>query len=101
MAIVDRALQADDPLAPSVDIPVDMPLDFQGGAEVFQNADGSATVQALMGDEMDQMGMGAEPVPHDANLADYLDDIILKELASEVTQNYEDDLQSRQEWEEA
>ena len=101
MAIVDRALQADDPLAPSVDIPVDMPMDFQGGAEVFQNADGSATVQALMGDEMDQMGMGAEPVPHDANLADYLDDSTLKELASEVTQNYEDDLQSRQEWEEA
>ena len=101
MALVDRAFQANDPLAPGVDIPVNDPMDFSGGAEIIRNPDGSATVQSLLAGEMDQMDMGAEPIPHDANLAEYLDDSVLRELASEVTQNYEEDLESRSEWEEA
>jgi hypothetical protein len=42
-----------------------------------------------------------ELIPHNANLAEYLDDGYLGELSSESAGAYEDDLSSRSEWEEA
>ena len=101
MAIVDRAFQVDDPLAPSVDVSVDAPEDFAGGAEIIPDGMGGVTVQALLADALDTVDQITPFLEHGANLAEYLDDSILKELSSEVTQNYEDDLQSRQEWEES
>jgi hypothetical protein len=41
-----------------------------------------------------------ELIPHNANLAEYLDDGYLGELSSELQAAYEDDLSSRSEWEE-
>ncbi|CAB4190555.1 hypothetical protein UFOVP1202_65 [uncultured Caudovirales phage] len=101
MAIVDRAFQVDDPLAPSVDVEVNSPIDFSGGAEIIPNGMGGVTVQSILGDALNKVDELTPILDHGANLAEHLDDSVLKELASEVTQNYEDDLQSRQEWEEA
>ena len=61
-----------DEMLPSVDVPVDMPEDFSGGAEVIQNADGSAIVQSLA--DMIQEAEAEAPMEHEANLAEYLDD---------------------------
>jgi hypothetical protein len=73
--------------------------DFAGGAEVLDDGMGGAIVQALMG-----MGEGvevqAEVYDHNANLAEVLDDGILGEISNELREQYEDDRDSRNEWEE-
>jgi len=79
---------------------VDTPVDFSGGAEVIEGEDGSAILQALIQDA-EASGMGAELIPHDANLAEFLEDDTLGALANELVGNYEEDLESRSEWEEA
>lgn len=82
----------------SVDIPVNMPMDFEGGAQVTQMPDGSALVEAMSG--MDLEGMSQEElIPFDANLAEFLEDDTLGEIASDLASSYEDDLSSRQDWE--
>lgn len=101
MAIVDRGIMADDLLAPSVDIPVDAPMEFPGGAEVIDDGQGGAIIRALLGNEFD-VPVGPDPaLEHGANLAEFLDDDLLGEIASELTSAYEEDLQSRSDWEEA
>ena len=100
MAIVDRGIMADDLLAPDVEISVDSPMEFPGGAEIIEDADGGVTIQALLGDdEID--GTPPEAMEHGANLAEYINERTLSSLASELLADYQDDLQSRQEWEEA
>ena len=101
MAIVDRAMLADDLLAPDVEISVDSPMEFPGGAEIIEDADGGVTIQALLGDDEALAGMPDPALEHGANLAEYIDDRTLRSLASELLADYQDDLQSRQEWEEA
>ena len=82
---------------PDVEIPIDVPETFDGGAEVIDDGMGGAIVQAMaMADEMTQ----EELIPFDANLAEYLDDAVLGELSSELRGSYNDDLDSRSEWEE-
>ena len=100
MAIVDRAVLADDLLAPGVEIPVDAPMEFPGGAEIIEDADGGVTIQALLEDDPVD-GVDAAALEHGANLAEFLPQTVLRSLASDLTAAYEDDLQSRQEWEEA
>jgi hypothetical protein len=100
MAIVDRAVLADDILAPGVEIPVDAPMDFPGGAEIIEDADGGVTIQALLEDDPVD-GVDAAAMEHGANLAEFIPQMVLRALASDLTAAYEDDLQSRQEWEEA
>lgn len=100
MAIVDRAVLADDLMAPGVEVSVDEPMEFPGGAEVIEDADGGVTVQALLNDDGSVAGSEDRSMEHGANLADYIPDRILGSLASELLANYHDDLQSRQEWEE-
>lgn len=72
--------------------------DFSGGAIVTQEADGGATVQAIA----EALAALEEEVviAHDANLAEYLEDSYLREIASDLLASYEDDLQSRSDWEE-
>jgi hypothetical protein len=43
---------------------------------------------------------GGRLIPFDANLADFLEDDTLGEIASDLVGSYEDDLASRQDWEE-
>ena len=100
MAIVDRGIMADDLLAPGVEISVDSPMEFLGGAEIIEDADGGVTIQALLSDdEID--GVPPEAMEHGANLSEYIDERTLSSLASELLADYQDDLQSRQDWEEA
>jgi len=84
---------------PSVDVSVPSPEDFAGGAVVTENEDGGATVEALS--EALAMLESEVEIPHNANLAEYLEDSQLGEISSSLRAAYEDDLQSRQEWEEA
>ena len=101
MAIVDRAMLADDLLAPDVEISVDEPMEFPGGAEIIEDADGGVTIQALLDDNGMEFGQEDRSMEHGANLAEYIDDRTLRSLSSELLANYQDDLQSRQDWEEA
>jgi len=100
--MVDQAAGMDevDPNLALEEVPVDTPVDFSGGAEVIEGEDGSAILQALIQDA-EASGMGAELIPHDANLAEFLEDDTLGALANELVGNYEEDLESRSEWEEA
>ena len=71
--------------------------DFEGGAEVIEDGEGGAIVQAiaeLTGLDLDQL------IEHDANLADYLEEDILKEISSDLLESFEDDLDSRGDWQE-
>ena len=91
------------PLGPmdgaGVDIPVNMPEDFAGGAQITEMPDGGALIEALTG-----MPMGGfteeELIPFDSNLAEFLEDDTLGEIASDLVSAYEDDLASRSDWEE-
>ena len=91
------------PLGPmdgaGVDIPVNMPEDFAGGAQITEMPDGGALIEALTG-----MPMGGfteeELIPFDSNLAEFLEDDTLGEIASDLVSAYEDDLASRADWEE-
>ena len=82
---------------------VDVPQmeDFAGGAEIMQQADGSALIQALMGGDPEGMEVEAEQYDHDANLAEIIDESVLGEISSELREMYEEDVESREEWKEA
>tara|TARA_R110001606_G_scaffold349969_1_gene499990 strand:+ start:5519 stop:7993 length:2475 start_codon:yes stop_codon:yes gene_type:complete len=80
----------------SVDVSVDMPEDFAGGAQVTETPDG-ALVEAML--DMEELPID-ELIPFDANLAEFLEDDVLREIASDLVGAYEDDLSSRSDWEE-
>ena len=84
--------------ASAVDVPVMAPENFEGGASVTEDGQGGAIVQALAM-AMEQMAP-EELIPHNANLAEFLDEGYLGELSNELQGAYEDDLSSRSEWEE-
>ena len=77
-----------DDMLPSVEVPMDMPEDFSAGAEVIQNADGSATVQSI--EDMIEEAESQAPMEHEANLAEFLDDGYMGELSSELRSSYEE-----------
>ena len=97
--IVDSGIRPEDMVADqtSVDVSVPQPETFDGGAEVIPDGQGGAVVQALaealMGAQQEQQ------VPHNANLAELLDDGYLGEISSDLRGSYEEDLESRSEWE--
>ena len=95
-SLTDSGIEA--PQGMEVDIP--QVEDFAGGAEVMQQADGSALIQALMGGEPDGIEVEAEQYDHMANLAEVLDEAVLGEISSELRGLYEEDSESREEWEE-
>jgi hypothetical protein len=74
--------------------------DFTGGAEVMDDGMGGAIVQALMGGDEQSVMVEAEVYDHNANLAEVMDDGQLGDIASELREQYEDDKESRSEWEE-
>lgn len=83
---------------PDVEVDVPSPVDFSGGAEILEDGQGGAIVQAMS--EMEDQGVEVEIIDHDANLAEFLDDGILGEISSELVGLYEEDYESRSEWEE-
>ena len=84
---------------PDLEIPIDVPMEFPNGAEIMDDGMGGAVVQP--------MGMEAEVMDqealynHDMNLVEVMEDSELDELSTELRGYYEDDLESRSEWEEA
>ena len=102
MAIVDRGIMLDDALAPDVEVPVSVPMEFPGGAEVIDDGQGGAIIQALLAEGGDDGSVTIDlAAEHGANLAEFIDDSLLGEIASELVAAYEDDLQTRKDWEEA
>ncbi len=83
---------------PSVDVSIPQVEDFAGGAEVIPQEDGTAVVQALA--DMIQQAEAEAPMEPNANLAEFLDEGYLGELSSELRAAYEEDQESRSEWEE-
>ncbi len=83
---------------PDVEVDVPSPVDFTGGAEVIDDGQGGAIVQAMS--EIEDQGVEVEIIDHDANLAEFLDDGVLGEISSELVGLYEEDYDSRSEWEE-
>ena len=97
--IVDSGIAAEDmlPNEASVDVSVPQPETFEGGAEILDDGQGGAIVQALT----EVMGQqAAPPVPHNANLAEMLDEGYLGEISSDLRASYEEDMESRSDWEE-
>ncbi len=81
---------------PDIEIDAPSPEMFEGGAEVIDDGQGGAIVQAMnMAADIPQ----EEMIPFDANLAEFLDDSVLGDLSSELRSMYEEDLESRSEWE--
>ena len=84
-------------------IEVDVPQveDFAGGAEILQDVDGGAIVQALMGGAEEGIEVQTAVYDHNANLAEILDESTLGEISSELREMYEEDMDSRQDWEQS
>ena len=75
-SLVDSGLVTEgEPDEASVEVNIDVPQDFEGGAEVIDDGQGGAIVQALMGQQATEVM--AEPYDHNANLAEALDDATL------------------------
>ena len=81
-------------------VEVNTPEDFAGGAEVLQSPDGSAIVQSLL-ENAENIEVETEAYVHDANLAEIVDESVLSELSSDLRGSYEEDLESRSQWQEA
>ena len=98
--LIDSGISSNDmmPTEASVDVSVPQVEDFAGGAEITEDGQGGAVIQALV--EAMQGEVMEEQVPHNANLAEYLDDGYLGEISSDLRASYEDDMESRSEWEE-
>mgnify|MGYP000594793347 FL=1 len=95
--IVDSGISPEDmmPTEASVEVPVEDQMEmFPNGAEVIPDGDGGAIIEAL--GEMMSEGP-EEDIPHNANLAEYLDDGYLGEISSDLRASYEEDLESRSE----
>ena len=98
--IVDSGITPEDmmPTEASVEVPVEDQMEmFPNGAEVTPDGEGGAIIEAIQ--EM-IAGQIEEQIPHNANLAEYLDDGYLGEISSDLRASYEEDLDSRSEWEE-
>jgi hypothetical protein len=80
----------------SVDVSVPQPQSFEGGAEIIDDGQGGAIIQALSEQMMTEVSIEPE---HDANLAEFLDEAYLGEISSDLRASYEEDLESRSEWE--
>jgi len=99
--LVDSGIRPEDMAADatSVDVSVPQPQDFTGGAEVISDGQGGAIVQSLA--DIIAAEEAAIPEPsHTDNLAEFLDEAYLGEISSDLRGSYEDDMESRSEWEE-
>ena len=99
--IIDSGISAQDmlPTDASVDVPVEDQIEmFPNGAEVMPDGEGGAIVQALQ--EMIMSSEQEEQIPHGANLAEYLDEGYLGEISTDLRASFDDDMESRSEWEE-
>tara|TARA_R110000796_G_scaffold40391_8_gene99938 strand:+ start:4681 stop:7128 length:2448 start_codon:yes stop_codon:yes gene_type:complete len=71
-------------------------IEFPAQPRILEMDDGSAIIG-----EIDEEVEVAENVPFDANLADYVDESELGPIASDLSSDIDDDLSSRQDWEDS
>ena len=95
-SLIDSGIEAPE----GMEVQIPQVQDFTGGAEVMDDGMGGAIVQALMGGDEQSVMVEAEVYDHNANLAEVMDDGELGDIASELREQYEDDKESRSEWEE-
>ena len=95
-SLIDSGIEAPE----GMEVQIPQVQDFTGGAEVMDDGMGGAIVQALMGGDEQSVMVEAEVYDHNANLAEVMDDGELGDIASELREQYEDDRESRSEWEE-
>ena len=98
-SIVDSGLMQGGPQEEMLGQQVEVmaPEEFEGGAEVIPDGEGGAIVQAIA----EATGMDInDMIEHDSNLAEYLDEEVLKDISMDLRASFEDDLQSRDSWEE-
>jgi len=98
-SIVDSGLMQGGPQEEMLgqEVEVMAPEGFEGGAEVIPDGEGGAIVQAIA----EATGMDInDMIEHDSNLAEYLDEEVLTEISMDLRASFEDDLQSRDAWEE-
>ena len=99
--LVDSGIRPEDmiPNEASVEVPVEAPMEmFPNGAEVVDDGEGGALVRSL--EEMIAMEESMIQPAHDDNLAEFLDENYLGEISSDLRASFEDDMESRSEWEE-
>ena len=98
-SIVDSGLMQGGPQEEMLGQQVEVmaPEEFEGGAEVIPDGEGGAIVQAIA----EATGMDInDMIEHDSNLAEYLDEEVLTDISMDLRASFEDDLQSRDAWEE-
>ena len=98
-SIVDSGLMQGGPQEEMLgqEVEVMAPEGFEGGAEVIPDGEGGAIVQAIA----EATGMDInDMIEHDSNLAEYLDEEVLTDISMDLRASFEDDLQSRDAWEE-
>jgi hypothetical protein len=99
--LVDSGIRPEDmiPNEASVEVPVEAPMEtFPNGAEVVDDGEGGAVVRSL--EEMIAMEESMIQPAHNDNLAEFLNGDYLGEISSDLRASYEDDMESRSEWEE-
>ena len=94
-SLLDSGIEAPE----GMEVQIPQVEDFAGGAEVIDDGMGGAIVQALMG-EAEGLEVEAEVYEHGANLAEVIDEGELGGISSDLREQYEDDKESRSEWEE-
>jgi hypothetical protein len=82
-SLIDSGIES----VPGEVVEVEEAPDFEGGAEVTMDDDGGAVVQSVTETEV-----AIAEVPHDANLAELIEDQELGEISSQLTSMYEEDL---------
>ena len=99
--LVDSGIRPEDmmPNEASVEVPVEEQIEmFPNGAEVVEDGQGGAVVRSL--EEIIAMEESMIQPAHDDNLAEFLGEDYLGEISSDLRASYEDDMDSRSEWEE-
>jgi hypothetical protein len=99
--LVDSGIRPEDmiPNEASVEVPVEEQIEmFPNGAEVVEDGQGGAVVRSL--EEIIAMEESMIQPAHNDNLAEFLGEDYLGEISSDLRASYEDDMESRSEWEE-
>ena len=99
--LVDSGIRPEDmiPNEASVEVPVEEQIEmFPNGAEVVEDGQGGAVVRSL--EEIIAMEESMIQPAHSDNLAEFLGEDYLGEISSDLRASYEDDMESRSEWEE-
>ena len=99
---IDKALEAltgaleIEPTGEEVQLEPDKTVKFDPEVELMENEDGSADVNFDPNAPIDTAN-----IPHDANLADYIEDNDLGRLSNDLLAGFESDKDSRKDWEES